>query len=116
MNADVPENEPKGTNQPEGRSQENQNSEGHEPEKNGAPSPAKDDPIDRLPISEEEKAELRQWKAEKDALMTPEFLTWARAQFNEEEFLAGMREIEETGGVDFATLMRDIDQILGSNE
>jgi hypothetical protein len=57
-----------------------------------------------------ELEELRLWvcsyyRAQQQQYLTPEFLEWARQSFNEEEFLAGLREIETTGGVDIKDLI-----------
>lgn len=42
--------------------------------------------------------------------VTPELLEWARRTFNEEEFLAGLREIETTGGVEIKDLIHEPEQ------
>ena len=51
----------------------------------------------------------RKWK---NPPLTPEFRAWALQDFNEEEFLAGMREIEETGGLEFTDLIHELEQII----
>lgn len=58
---------------------------------------------------------LRQWvcchlRALQQQYLTPEFLEWARRTFNEEVHLAGLREIEATGGVDIKDLLNDPEQ------
>jgi hypothetical protein len=40
---------------------------------------------------------------------TPEILEWARAQFSEEEVIAGLREIQETGGLTFEEVIRGLE-------
>ncbi|MBX9584529.1 MAG: hypothetical protein K2X87_29865 [Gemmataceae bacterium] len=42
----------------------------------------------------------------------PELLAWARRTFNEEEFWAGVREIEETGSVPFETIIAEVEAIV----
>jgi len=59
--------------------------------------------------------ELRDWvcryyRAQQQQYLTPEFLEQARQSFNEEEFLAGLREIEATGGVDIKDLLDEPEQ------
>jgi hypothetical protein len=43
--------------------------------------------------------------------LPPELREWARQQFNEEEFLAGLREVEETGGVELKDFIRELEQV-----
>jgi hypothetical protein len=40
----------------------------------------------------------------------PEILEWARQQLNEEEILAGLREIRETGGLELADFLPDLER------
>ncbi len=52
-------------------------------------------------------AEVRSWAVEK----TPQdLLAWARQTFDEKEFLAGVRENEQTGGVQFEELIGEIEE------
>jgi endogenous inhibitor of DNA gyrase (YacG/DUF329 family) len=44
------------------------------------------------------------------AKLSPELLEWARRDFNEEEFLAGLREIEETGGLELKDFIQELEQ------
>jgi hypothetical protein len=58
---------------------------------------------------------LRQWvcghyRALQQQYLTPEVLEWARRTFDEEVHLAGLREIEATGGVDIKDLLYDLEQ------
>jgi hypothetical protein len=58
---------------------------------------------------------LRQWvfshyRALQKQYLTPEFLEQERRAFNEEEFLAGLREIEATGGVEIKDLLDELEQ------
>ncbi len=46
----------------------------------------------------------------------PELLEWARRTFDEEEFRAGLREIEETGGLTFEELMRGLEEEIDPRE
>jgi hypothetical protein len=39
-----------------------------------------------------------------------EILDWARGQVNEEETLAGLREIRETGGLELKDLIQDLEK------
>ncbi len=42
--------------------------------------------------------------------LTPEFLAWACQGLNEEEIVAGMREIRATGGLQLADFIQEIEQ------
>lgn len=61
-----------------------------------------------------ELVELREWAHRRHFPdyhpVTPELLEWARRTFSEEEHLAGLREIEATGGVDIKDLFDDLEQ------
>jgi RNA recognition motif-containing protein len=46
--------------------------------------------------------------------LPPELLDWARREFTEQEILTGVRQIRETGGVEFKDLIEEIDDILFS--
>ena len=39
-----------------------------------------------------------------------EILDWARGQFDEEEFVAGLREIRETGGLELKDFLRELEK------
>ncbi len=39
-----------------------------------------------------------------------DILDWARGQFNEEEFVAGLREIRETGGLELKDFIHELEQ------
>ena len=40
----------------------------------------------------------------------PELLEQARREFNEEEYLAALREVEETGGFEFEDIIRGLEE------
>jgi hypothetical protein len=42
--------------------------------------------------------------------LPPELLEWARRDFNEEEFLEGLREIERTGGLELKDFIHELEQ------
>ena len=48
--------------------------------------------------------------------VTPEILAWALSHFNEEETLAGLREIRTTGGKELKEFLHEIDQELAPRE
>jgi hypothetical protein len=58
-----------------------------------------------------ELVELREWALRRyfpqSQPVTPELLEWARRTFNEEEFLAGLREIQTTGGLEFKDFIHE---------
>lgn len=54
-----------------------------------------------------ERQETPAEESPSDAL-TPEILAWARQQLNEEETVAGLREIRETGGLELADFLHDL--------
>ena len=39
-----------------------------------------------------------------------EILDWARATFNEEDYLAALREIEKTGGLELKDFIHELEQ------
>jgi hypothetical protein len=42
--------------------------------------------------------------------LSPELLEWARQQFHEEEFIAGLREIQDTGGLELKDFIQELEQ------
>jgi hypothetical protein len=44
------------------------------------------------------------------AKLSPELLEWARQLSTEEELIAGLREVRETGGLEFRDLLPELDQ------
>jgi hypothetical protein len=59
----------------------------------------------------------RQWasKVEGSVVLTPEVLTWARQRFSPQEFVAGIREVQETGGLELGDFIHKLEQEVGSN-
>jgi hypothetical protein len=49
-----------------------------------------------------------------DPDLTPELLQWALEQINEEEIVAGIREIRETGGFQFNDFIDELEAIVSS--
>jgi len=45
--------------------------------------------------------------------LSPALLEWARREFNEEEFLAGLREVEETGGLELKDFIHELEEEAG---
>jgi hypothetical protein len=66
-----------------------------------------------------EMEELREWVRRHyypdSPPITPELLEWARRTFNEEEFLAGLREIETTGGLELKDFIHELEPIVKSH-
>lgn len=52
----------------------------------------------------------RKWKEE--SRLTPEMREWALGLFSEEEIVAGLREIEETGGLELSDFIHELDEIV----
>ncbi len=48
------------------------------------------------------------------AKLPPELIDWARREFSEEEILAGIREIRETGGLELKDFIDELEDILYS--
>jgi hypothetical protein len=46
----------------------------------------------------------------------PEILEWARQQLNEEETVAGLREIRETGGLELEDFLHELEQEAAPHE
>jgi hypothetical protein len=42
--------------------------------------------------------------------LTPELLKWARQQFSEEEILAGLHEVQETGGLELRDFIHELEE------
>lgn len=73
-------------------------------ETNGAPGPLECTP---------ELRELRDWvcryyRLQQQQYLTPEFLEWAHRTFDEQVFLAGLREIEATGGLELKDFIHEL--------
>jgi hypothetical protein len=51
-----------------------------------------------------------------DGKLPPDLLEWARQTFNEEEFLAGVREIRATGGLEFDNFVKELERAAGEHE
>jgi hypothetical protein len=45
--------------------------------------------------------------------LSPEMLEWARRQFSEEEYVAGIRDIRENGGVPFDEIIERLKRTTG---
>jgi hypothetical protein len=45
--------------------------------------------------------------------LTPELLEWARNLFTEEEIVAGLREVRETGGLELQDFVHELEQEIG---
>jgi hypothetical protein len=54
-------------------------------------------------------AEVSGWTIEKTP---PDLLEWARQTFDEAEYLAEVREIEQTGGVKFEEFIGEIEELV----
>ncbi|HEY7155041.1 MAG TPA: hypothetical protein VH575_13850 [Gemmataceae bacterium] len=68
-----------------------------------------------------ELGELREWwcrhiRWQQRQYLTPEVLEWARRNFNEEQFLAGLREVQATGGRGITDLLDEWEQEAASRE
>jgi hypothetical protein len=48
--------------------------------------------------------------------LTPEVITWARAQFRDEEIAAELREIRQTGGLELRDFIHELDRPAGCDE
>jgi hypothetical protein len=49
------------------------------------------------------------------ANVSPEVLEWARHQYTDEEIMAGIREIQETGGLELRDFIHELEAILDTN-
>jgi hypothetical protein len=48
--------------------------------------------------------------------ISPEILQWARQQFTEEEILAGLHELRETGGLELRDFIHELEEIANRRE
>jgi hypothetical protein len=46
----------------------------------------------------------------------PDVLAWADRQFSDEEVMAGVREIQETGGLELKDFFHEVDQVLSPDD
>jgi hypothetical protein len=74
-------------------------------------------PLNLAPVVEG----LRQWvcshyRAVSQQYLTPEVMEWARRTFNEEEHLAGLREIEATGGLELKDFIHELEEEITPRE
>ena len=46
----------------------------------------------------------------------PDVLAWADRQFSDEEVIAGVREVRETGGLELKDFIREIDKVLSPDD
>lgn len=67
-------------------------------------------------IEAAEKAALAPEYWIRPSKLPPEILNWARQNFNEEEILAGIREIEETGGLELKDIIHELEQEVNRRE
>jgi hypothetical protein len=51
-----------------------------------------------------------------DGKLPPDLLAWARQTFDEEEFMAGLREVRETGGVRLEDFLGEIEERIRKRE
>jgi hypothetical protein len=49
-------------------------------------------------------------------LPTPEVVEWARQQYTEEDIVAGLREVRETGGRELRDFLGELEQTAGTND
>jgi hypothetical protein len=61
-------------------------------------------------------AKMEKEEGKLNGKLPPELLEWARQTFDEEEFRAGMREIEETGGLELKDFIQELEQEVSSRE
>jgi hypothetical protein len=47
---------------------------------------------------------------------SPELLAWADRQYSDEDVVAGIREIKETGGMELKDFMQEIDSVLSPDD
>src|SRR6185437_4836102 len=72
-------------------------------------------PLDPMPELEELLGWARRYYGLTQGI-TQELLDWARRTFNEEVFLAGLREIEATGGLELKDFMDELEQEVAPRE
>ncbi len=51
-----------------------------------------------------------------DGKLSPSLLEWARRTFDEDEFMAGVREIRATGGLEFDDFVKELERAAGEHE
>src|SRR2546425_4146099 len=63
-----------------------------------------------------DKTPGREGQPTRSAELTPEILEWARQRFTDEEVLAGLREIRQTGGLELGDFIHELEQAAGTDE
>jgi hypothetical protein len=48
--------------------------------------------------------------------LTPEEIAWERENFDLEAFMAGLREVEQTGGLKFEDFIGELEEIINRRE
>lgn len=56
------------------------------------------------------------WPNGQDTTLTPELIAWARQQCDEEEMLAGIREIQAGGGHELSEFLHELEAAAGPDE
>jgi hypothetical protein len=67
-------------------------------------------------VSMPSEQEPRRPESVRTESLPPDLLEWARQTFNEEEFMADVREIRETGGLRFEDFIGEIEQRITGRE
>jgi len=57
-----------------------------------------------------------QTPARRSVPLTPDILEWARQQFSEEEIVAGIQEVRQTGGVELSAFIHQLEEEAGADE
>lgn len=63
-----------------------------------------------------EKSGARSSKKPHLSTAVPETIEWARAHFDEEEIVAGLREVRRTGGLELRDFVRELEEAAGPDE
>jgi hypothetical protein len=70
------------------------------------------------PKNEDVKAspDFHEVKANGEQVLSTEVLAWARQRFTEEEIVAGIHNIRETGGLELNEFLKELEQAAGTHE
>ena len=69
------------------------------------------DEVQKAVLPDESVAQRRD-----EAALTPELRQWASQQFTDQDFVAGIREIQETGGFEFRDFLKELEKAAGIND
>ncbi len=69
-----------------------------------------------LPFNDESNSDEAVYTPPQPRKLTPEEMEWVVRQTNPEEMIAGLREVQETGGLELRDFIHELEEAAGLNE